>query len=622
MKILGLNAYHGDASAALLIDGRLAYAIEEERLNRRKHCAGFPTLAARACLELAGVRPGELDHIAVSRDPRVHLAYKALHVAERALRGGGRELLGQIGERLHNQRRVQRGKDALAAALGVAPEALRAQYHQIEHHRAHLGSALFASEFAEAAVLSLDGFGDFVSTMWGRGQGSRIEVLGEVRFPHSLGILYTAVTQWLGFPKYGDEGKVMGLSAYGEPRLLPVLRRLIHLDEDGGFRLELRYFRHSREGVDMTWAEGSPRLGRLFAPALEELLGAPAREPQAALGDHHRDVAASLQALLEEAVLHVCRGLHRRTGHTSLALAGGVALNSVANGKILDHTPFRRLFVQPAAGDNGTSLGAALWVQHQLLGEPRRWVMTHAYTGPEFDEAACAAALREVVGAAPGATGEAVAADVETVDAAGAPARAALRLTRLDQAALRERAVDLLADGAVLGWFQGRMEFGPRALGHRSILCDPRRADMKDLLNRRIKHREAFRPFAPAILAEAAADWFVRAAPSPAMLLVDLVRPERRAQIPAVTHHDGTGRLQTVDRADSPQFHALIAAFAARTGVPVLLNTSFNEHEPIVCTPADALRCFTKTRMDALCLGPFLVQWVVPPEEPRPGAIA
>jgi len=311
-------------------------------------------------------------------------------------------------------------------------------------------------------------------------------------------------------------------------------------------------------------------------------------------------------------VLHVCRGLHRQTGLLQLALAGGVALNSVANGKILDHTPFQQLFVQPAAGDNGTAIGAALWVQHQLLRAPRRWVMKHAYTGPEFDEAACAAALREVIGIAPGPTGEALAPAVETVTPEGTPTRAALHITRLDEAAVRARAVAALEAGAVLGWFQGRMEFGPRALGHRSILCDPRRADMKDLLNRRIKHREAFRPFAPAILAEATADWFVRAAPSPAMLLVDRVRPERRAQIPAVTHHDGTGRLQTVSQADSPQFHALLTAFAARTGVPVLLNTSFNEHEPIVCTPADALRCFTKTHMDALALGPFFLTWANP----------
>ena len=620
MKILGLNAYHGDASAALLIDGKLAYAIEEERLNRRKHCAGFPALAARACLDLAGVRPEELDHVAVSRDPRVHLGYKALHVAERALRGGGRALFTQVRERLHNHQRVQKISEALATALGVTPDKLRAVVHPVEHHRAHLGSAFFASDFAEAAVLSLDGFGDFVSTMWGRGSGSHIDVLGEVRFPHSLGIVYTAVTQWLGFLKYGDEGKVMGLSAYGEPRQLPALRNLIHLRDDGGFRLDLRYFRHSREGVEMTWAAGSPHLGQLFSPALGELLGGPPRLPDEPLTDHHRDVAASLQALLEEAVLHICRALQEKTGQTSLALAGGVALNSVANGRILDRTPFQRLFVQPAAGDNGTSLGAALWVQHQVLGEPRRWVMTHAYTGPEYDEAACAAALREVVGTAPDATGMALAPAVETVGPGpdGAPTHAALHISRLDEVTLLRRAVDLLEDGGVLGWFQGRMEFGPRALGHRSILCDPRRADMKDLLNHRIKHREAFRPFAPAVLNEAAADWFVRAAPSPAMLLVDLVRPERRAQIPAVTHHDGTGRLQTVNQADSPQFHALLTAFAARTGVPILLNTSFNEHEPIVCTPADALRCFLKTRMDGLALGPFFLTWVPPEPQADP----
>lgn len=612
MKILGLNAYHADASAALFVDGELAYAIEEERLSRRKHCAGFPALSARLCLELAGVRPEELDHVAVSRDPRAHLGRKALYVAERALRGGGRALVRQVGERLHNHLRVQRIGDALGEALGVPAQRLRAVQHQVEHHRAHLASALFASEFAEAAVLSLDGFGDFVSTMWGRGQDRHIDVLGEVRFPHSLGIVYTAVTQWLGFPKYGDEGKVMGLAAYGEPHKLPALRRLIHLHDDGGFSLDLRYFRHSREGVEMTWAKGAPHLGALFSPELEALLGGPARRPGEELTAHHNDVAASLQALLEEAVLHVCRALHRRTGQTCLALAGGVALNSVANGKILDHTPFQRLFVQPAAGDNGTAIGAALWVQHQLLGAPRRWVMRHAYTGPEFDEAACAAALRQIVGVAPDDSGVAIAPDVETVGPGGVPQNAALRIDRADEATITRWAVDRLVEGAVLGFFQGRMEFGPRALGHRSILCDPRRADMKDLLNRRIKHREPFRPFAPAVLAEAAADWFVRAAPSPAMLLVDPVRPERRAQIPAVTHHDGTGRLQTVTQADSPRFYALIAAFAARTGVPVLLNTSFNEHEPIVCTPADALRCFLKTRMDALALGPFFLQWVVP----------
>ena len=586
--VLGLNAYHGDASAALLVDGELVGAIEEERLNREKHSAGFPALAVQRLLQMAGLRSGaSIDHVAISRDPRAHLLNKALHLAERALRSTATEralLFGRVRERLENRGRVGRTSQDLARALGLAPDALRAPLHAVEHHRAHLASAFFCSGMDDAAVLSLDGFGDFVSTMWGRGHDRHIEVLGEVGFPHSLGIVYTAVTQWLGFPKYGDEGKVMGLAAYGEPRHIDKLRRLVHLLPGGRFALDLRFFRHGREGVDMSWQHGAPRLGQLFSPALETLLG-PARAPGSELSDHARDVAASLQVLLEEAVLHVCRGLHRATGARRLCLAGGVALNSVANGKILDHAEFRELFVQPAAGDNGTSLGAALWVQHQILGEPRKLVMAHAYTGPVYSEDDCRAALES-----------------------GAPEWGPLTVERLDPAALVERAADAIARGEVIGWFQGRMEFGPRALGHRSILCDPRRAEMKDTLNRRIKHREPFRPFAPAILAEHTAAWFVRAAPSPAMLLVDTVRPERRAQIPAVTHEDGTGRLQTVERAHSPLFHALISAFHARTGVPVLLNTSFNEHEPIVCSPSDALRCFVKAHMDALALGPFWVR--------------
>jgi carbamoyltransferase len=580
MIILGLNAYHGDASAALLIDGQLAYAIEEERLNRKKHCAGFPSLSARACLELAGVRPHEIDHVAISRDPKAHLLKKALHVAQKVTSGNAR-LLSTLKDRLGNVARLRKTEEALAAALGGQP--LRATHHPVEHHRAHLASAFFASPFEEAAVLSLDGFGDFVSTMWGTGRGACIDVLGEVLYPHSLGILYTAVTQWLGFPKYGDEGKVMGLAPYGTPRYRDEFARLLHLLPDGTFALELPYFRHVREGVDMTWDDGTPSIGGLYTDRLIELFGPP-REPGGPYTDHVHDVAASLQAMLEEAVLHICRALQKRTGLSRLCLAGGVALNSVANGKILDRTPFREVFIQPAAGDNGTSLGAALWVEHQVLQRPRRLVMEDAYTGPAYSEAQCRAAVDELV-----------------------PAGAGVRVERLEETELIDRTVSAIECGEVVGWFQGRMEYGPRALGNRSIVVDPRRADMKDILNSRIKHREAFRPFAPAILEEETAAWFVRAAPSPTMLLVDLVRPERRAAIPAVTHVDGSGRLQTVSRRTNPLFHALISAFYRRTGVPVLLNTSFNENEPIVCTPQDALRCFLKTRMDTLVLGPLLI---------------
>jgi len=609
MRILGLNAFHGDASAALFIDGKLVCAVEEERLNRKKHCAGFPALAVRECLRLGGISAAQLDHVAISRDPQAHLFDKLLHVGTRLLHSRDRSgLWQQVVDRVNNRKKVASVEASLLEAVGTG--SLRAAFHTVEHHRAHLASAFFASGFEEAAVLSLDGFGDFVSTMWGHGTDRHIAVLGEVGFPHSLGAMYTAVTQWLGFPKYGDEGKVMGLAAYGDGRNVPELRKLLVLRPDGSFALVLDYFRHHREGIEMSWADGTPRLGRLYSDKLCQLLG-PAREPGSALLPHHQDVAASLQSLLEDAVVHVALGLARRTGQRRLTLAGGVALNSVANGKMLDRTPFAELFVQPAAGDNGTSIGAALWVEHQILRQPRRFVMHHAYTGPTFSDEDCEAAVRRLLGEVVlDGQGRAEVADVETVGRDGQPAKGRLRVERLSDAALFERAVSAIEQGDVIGWFQGAMEFGPRALGHRSILCDPRRADMKDILNRRIKHREPFRPFAPAILSEATADWFVRAAPSPAMLLVDEVRAEKRALVPAVVHADGTGRLQTVQREHSPRFYALIAAFAERTGVPILLNTSFNEHEPIVCSPLDALRCFVKTHMDALALQNVWLSWV------------
>jgi carbamoyltransferase len=589
---LGLNAYHADAAAALFRDGELCFAIEEERLNRRKHCGGFPSLAVQTCLKLAGLPAEEIEHVAVSRDGQAQLARKALFAAERALQSLASPsaeraaLLSALGQRWDNRRRLGRIRDDLERALGQRLPL--ATIHAVEHHRAHLASAFFASEFDQAAVLSLDGFGDFTSTMWGTGQANQLAVQHSVGFPHSLGLLYTAVSQWLGFDRYGDEGKVMGLSACGRPTLLPRLRQLVRLTSDGGFMLNLRYFRHHRQGVDMTFGDETPQLGRLYSPALCDLLGCPrAPGPGVETQPYFCDVAASLQALLTESVVHICRHLQRRTGLAALCLAGGVALNCVANAAILEQTDFRELFVQPAAGDNGTALGAALWVEHQVLQQPRRFVMRHAYTGPTYDAAACGQALAAFQ--------------------AGSPLR--LRITRIDADDERcARAAAAIADGAVLGWFAGAMEFGPRALGHRSILCDPRRADMKDLLNRRIKHREPFRPFAPAVLLERVGDWFERGTPSPAMLLVDRVRSERRAQVPAITHHDGTGRLQTVSVDTSPLFHRLLGAFEQRTGVPILLNTSFNEHEPIVCTPLDALRCFEKTRMDVLVLGSYYIE--------------
>ncbi|MEW5855268.1 MAG: carbamoyltransferase C-terminal domain-containing protein [Myxococcota bacterium] len=579
--ILGINAFHGDASAALLIDGKLACAIEEERLNRVKHCAGFPSMAVREVLRVADVRPDEIDHIAIGRDPGANLHKKALFASQR-MNGGA--LAESARDRLGNAARV-RAVDALVCqALGIPRDELNARVWNVEHHRAHLASALFASPFERAAVVTLDGFGDFVSTMWGVGAGNSFTVQGQVEFPHSLGILYTAVTQWLGFPKYGDEGKVMGLAPYGNPVHRDRFRELIRLQDDGTFELNLKYFRHASEGVEMTWDDGSPHVGLLYTQALVDLLGPP-REPGGAYTTYVHDVASTLQATLEDAIFNLLRAHQARTGERNLCLAGGVALNSVANGKVRERTAFTDVFVQPAAGDNGTSLGAALWVWCVGLGRPRVWQMEHAYTGPAFSRREVRAVLEK--------------------------SRDALKditVAELSDDAFYDRVASHIEQGKVVGWFQGQMEFGPRALGNRSIVADPRRAEMKDILNSRIKHREAFRPFAPSVLAEKTGEWFVHDWPSPTMLMVYDVREDKRARIPAVTHVDGSGRLQTVEEKHNARYYRLIQAFERRTGVPVVLNTSFNENEPVVCTPQDALNCFLKTRMDVLVMDDFVLE--------------
>jgi carbamoyltransferase len=571
--ILGLNAFHGDAAAALVIDGELVNAVEEERLNRVKHCAGFPELAVRWCLEDAGFAAGDLDHVAIGRDPKANLGAKVVRTIL------NRPSPRYVIERFRNATKVRDVKTLLAEALGAKREAFRADIHNVEHHLAHAASAFFVSPFDEAAVLTLDGFGDFASTMLAHGRGSAIEVLERVLFPHSLGIFYTAVTQWLGFPKYGDEGKVMGLAPYGKPeRHLPAMRELVRLDGDL-FELGLDHFVHHKEGVDMTWDEQTPTIGRLYSDRMEEVFGR-AREPRTEITQLHRDVAAALQAMLEEAYLHLVRTAHRRTGSTNLCLAGGVALNAVANGRILPETPFEELYVQPAAGDSGIAVGAAYYVWNQELGRPRGFVMEHAYTGPQYGEADYEEAIR----------------------AGGFSAE------RMDDDALFPFVAERIAEGDVVGWFQGRMEFGPRALGNRSIVTDPRRHDMKDILNARIKHREPFRPFAPSLLAEAAGDWFEQDYTSPFMVLVYKTREEKRDEIPAVNHVDDTGRLQTVEERVSPRYYRLIKAFGDRTGVPIVLNTSFNENEPIVMTPAHAVDTFAKTKMDLLVLGNLVVR--------------
>ena len=580
MNIVGINAYHGDVSAVLVRDGQLIAAVEEERFRRIKHYAGFPEQALRACLELGGIEPREVDLFAVSRDPRAHLLRKAWFVLRHRPKG-------TVGARARNLASVRSVPSRIADALGLDRAATRARTRFVEHHPSHLASAAFVSPFETGAVCAIDGFGDFVSTSWGRLDGSRISVDGQVFFPHSLGLLYLAVTQFLGFPKYGDEFKVMGLAPYGEPSYVRKLETLVRLQDGGHFELDLSYFRHVTDGVQMTWADGEPTIGPVYSAKLETLLGAP-RRPDEVLEPRHEAIAASLQAVFERAAFHVLRYVRKNTGRTRLCLAGGCAMNSVANGKIREQTGFREVFIQPAAGDNGTALGAAFHAWHASGNRPRAFVMQHSLWGPSSDNSAI----------------------VEALDAQRSVI-AAHDFTRRewkDQPALDEWTAVQIAAGRVVGWFQGRMEWGARALGNRSIVADPRRADMREIINTRIKFRERFRPFAPSVLEEVLDEFFVRAVPDPFMLQVYPVRPDKRTMVPAITHVDGSGRLQTVSAKSNRRYYDLIRAFQRLTGVGMLLNTSFNENEPIVHTPAQALDCFLRTSMDVLVMGNHSVE--------------
>lgn len=577
--ILGLNAYHGDSAACLVRDGILVAAAEEERFRRIKHWAGFPTEAIRYCLNEAGVALSDVEHVAINRDPRANFYHKVFHVLSRWPSPRA------VWARLRNARDWAGVAETLAKDFPAAP--FRGEVHQIEHHLAHLASAFLVSPFEEAVTVSVDGFGDFSSAAWGVGKGRTLSVEGTVRFPHSLGIFYEALTQYLGFPNYGDEYKIMGLAPYGEPRFTAEMRKIVRLRENGSFRLGLEYFRHAREDIAYEWRGGVPTVGCLYSPALVELLG-PARTPDEPIEQRHRDIARSVQAMFEEAVFHLYRTLHTRHGIDALAIAGGCGFNSVANGKIYRETPFKRVYVQSAAGDAGGAIGAAMSVSADMDGRGRPFVMDHAYWGPAYDHRALASALaaREAEILAKGCI-------VETAE---------------NEHELCREIAEAISDGQVIGWFQGRMEWGPRALGNRSILCDPRRADMKDILNSKIKRRESFRPFAPSILREAMTDWFETDDDVPFMMQVFQIKPERRPLIPAVTHVDGSGRLQTVHAATNPRYHRLIATFGAMTGIPILLNTSFNENEPVVCRPEEAIDCFLRTNMDVMVLDDIVIR--------------
>lgn len=571
MLILGLNMFHADASAAIVLDGEVKFAIAEERLNRHKHYGGFPSLAVKACLDAVGAKVSDVEHVAVGQDSDANLAKKVQYALANPAK-----ILNFI--RLRQRKEGMRDlRSLLANALDTDVVKLRFQEHHLEHHIAHIASAYYCSPWEKAAGFSYDGSGDFVSTMMARCEGNEIEVLDRVFLPHSLGSVYSMICEFIGYSQYGDEGKVMGLAPYGTNALHEQISSIVK-PKNGGFQLDLSYFKPlgSNQGMQIS-SDGTVRLARHFSERMEKLFGEP-RRLHGEITQRDMDLAFGLQHQFEEICFHLLNELHNRVPLDNLAMAGGCALNSVANGKIFDRTPFCQTYIQPAAGDEGLAIGAALHTYHSVLKQPRRHEIKRSYLGPEFSEARIQSALQ----------------------AAG------LEYRKLERDSFFDEVSGQIASGNVVGWFQGRMEWGPRALGNRSIVAHPGLPDMKDILNARIKHREWFRPFAPSILAEYQHEYFEHDHPSPFMLHVYKIRPEKRKLLCAVNHVDDTGRLQTVTREENPQYYDLISAFHRKTGIPVILNTSFNENEPIVCTPEEAIDCFCRTRMDVLAIGPFI----------------
>jgi len=590
MDVLGISCYFHDAAAALVRDGRLIAAAEEERFSRKKHDYEFPANAIDFCLKTGGIEAGDLDHVVFFEKPFVkfeRLLLASMQTFPASHRVFREAMVTWLGDKLWIRHLIQR-------RLGVPADRILFS----EHHLSHAASAFFCSPFEEAAILTVDGVGEWTTASLGVGKGTDLRLVKEIRFPHSLGLLYSAFTAFLGFEVNEGEYKVMGMAPFGVPRYVDEVRKLIRVHADGSFELDMDYFTFHRSSV------------QTYSRKFEALFGPP-RDPAANFftassgypsyfgdkpanyhalaqeNERYADVAASIQVVIEETLLTMARAAHRETGSTRLCLAGGVALNSVANGRILRETPFEELYIQPAAGDGGGAVGAAFYGYHTVLGRPRTFVMEHAAWGQEHDAAAIEGFLR-----------------------AGGVAHE--RLPHEER--LVERVVDRLQEGKVVGWSQGRFEWGPRALGHRSILADPRRPDMKDIVNTKIKFREPFRPFAPSALVERAEEYFVlpdaqRHYPARFMLYVVDVREDKRALVPAITHVDGTGRLQTVRQDTNPRYHRLISAFAEATGVPMVLNTSFNlRGEPIVNTPGEAFNTFMQSGMDVLVLGDYVIE--------------
>ena len=573
MYILGINAYHGDASACIFKNGKLIAAIEEERLTRIKHWAGFPSKAIKFCLGEAGIVLTQVDHITIARDPSANLLKKVFHILKNFTS------IDTIRDRLLHKKKISNLIKDFASHFGIDENKIAAKIHNIEHHRSHMASAFFASPFEKSAILSIDAFGDFTSTMLGNGTGNKIDVISQTNFPHSVGIFYTAFTQYLGFNHFGDEYKLMGLSPYGSPTMLNDVRDVVFFRNKGLFELNLDYFIHHKKGIKTKiMSKSDPTPSRIFSDHMISKFG-PVRGEGGKILQHHKDLAASVQKVTEELIFHILNYLYKVTGSKNICIAGGVAQNSVANGKILDNTKFENLYIPPAGHDAGNAIGSVLWLYNQIQENNRIEPMQHSYFGSHFSDEEIEIYLKSQN----------------------------VKYTKYSDDKLNDKVTDCLLNAGVIGWFQGRAEFGPRSLGNRSIICDPSRDDAKELINSKIKRREPFRPFAPSILKEYVVEYFEKVETAPFMEKVLQIKKNKRALLSAVTHIDGSGRLQTVDKNLNPKYYGLIESFYRKSGIPILLNTSFNENEPIVNTPAEAYACFSRTSMDMIVMGNIVI---------------
>lgn len=566
MYILGIAGQGHDAAAALIKDGLLIAAAEEERFTRIKHigidkAGGLPYKSISFCLQAAGIQPKQVDYVVYYHNKILKFTRFLVFRMKRIFRDPLATVYYGLGDAASFRSMVK-------TSTLIKKEFPSSDYHEVYHHLSHAASSFFLSPFNKAALLVIDASGELTATSMGYGEENRIQLIREVSFPHSLGMLYGSVTHYLGFEPNSDEYKVMGLAAFGKPRFYEEFTDIVRMKDDGSYEINLEYFSPGFRGPNY--------LGEKFIRAF-----GPPRRKEEPVTQHHADIAASLQKCLEETVFHLANHLYELTGQENLCLAGGVALNCSMNGKLKERTPFKHIFIQPAAGDPGTAIGAAYYLYHQILDNKRNYQMKDAYYGPEYSNED----IKKVL-------------DMAKQD-----------YVYLEEPELLRRTAELLAEGKIVGWFQGRMEWGPRALGNRSILADPTRPNMKDLLNYYVKHREEFRPFAPSVVEERAEGYFEITEPSPFMLFAYKVKEEVKDKIPAVTHVDGTARVQTVSRNINPRFYDLLLEFERLKGIPILLNTSFNVMgEPIVCDPKDALRCYAASGMDALVMGNFILQ--------------